>query len=63
MDKPLPNWTEVFTRRPDLEPPGFATVFLDIVDNPKERPARGTVRGKKGKEARWTPIKHQSPDP
>jgi len=62
MDKPLPNWTEVFTRRPDLEPPGFATVFLDMVDNPRERPKCGKSRGK-GKEARWTAIKHQSADP
>ena len=57
MDKPLPNWTEVFTRRPELEAPGYAETFLDMVDNPKERPARGTVRGK-GKEARFPSLKH-----
>jgi len=62
MDKPLPNWTEVFTRHPELEAPGFVETFLDMVDNPRERPARGTVRGK-GKKAHWTPIKHQSADP
>lgn len=58
----LPDWTAIFTLRPDLEPPGYAETVLDMIDNPRERPARGKSMSK-GKAAHWTAIKHQSPDP
>ena len=60
MDKPLPNWTEVFTRHPELEAPGYVETFLDMVDNPRERPARGTHRRGAGKAARFPDLKHKS---
>lgn len=59
---PPPNWTAIFTLRPELDPPGYAETVIDMVENPRERPARGKSKGK-GEKPRWTPIKHQSPDP
>ena len=54
---PQPDWRAIFTLRPDLDPPGYDEAFLDMLENPRERPARGTVRGK-GKEARFPSLKH-----
>ena len=47
---PQPDWRAIFSVREDLRPPGYDEAFLDMLENPRERPARGTVRGK-GKEA------------
>lgn len=57
-----PDWTAIFTLRPSLDPPGYAETVIDMVENPRERPKCGKSKGK-GKEAHWTPIKHQSADP
>ena len=54
---PQPDWRAIFTLRPELVPPGYDEAFLDMLENPRERPARGTVRGK-GEEARWPSVKH-----
>jgi hypothetical protein len=35
---PAPDWTQIFTLRPDLDPPGFAEVFIDIHENPYIKP-------------------------
>jgi len=35
---PAPNWTSIFTLHPELEPPGFAEVFIDIHENPYIKP-------------------------
>jgi hypothetical protein len=29
-----PNWTSIFTLHPELDPPGYAEVFISIKDNP-----------------------------
>lgn len=59
---PQPDWVAIFTLHPELDPPGYAETFIDMIEHPKERPARGKPRGSK-KAAQWTPIKHQAPDP
>jgi hypothetical protein len=35
-----PDWVAIFTRRPDLEPPGYAATFLDMIDRPWVPPER-----------------------
>lgn len=54
---PQPDWVAIFTLRPDLDPPGFAETVLDMIENPRERPARGKSRSK-GRLARWPSAKH-----
>jgi len=29
-----PDWVAIFTRRPDLDPPGYSATFLDMIDRP-----------------------------
>jgi len=54
------NWTEIFERRPDLEPPGQR----EAVEALKQRPKRERKRSRtKGKEATFTSVKHTNPDP
>jgi len=53
---PLPDWTAIFTLRPDLDPPGYAETVIDMIENPRERPARGTVRSN-GPDAHWPSLK------
>ena len=55
MNKPLPDWTAIFTVHPELDPPGYAETFIEMAGNRRERPARG--KGK-GKEARFPSLKH-----
>lgn len=52
-----PDWVAIFTLRPDLEPPGYAETVIDMLENPRERPARGKHRGSK-REAHWPSLKH-----
>ena len=52
-----PDWVAIFTLRPDLEPPGYAETLIDMLENPRERPARGKSRGGK-REARFPSLKH-----
>ena len=52
-----PDWTAIFSVREDLRPPGYDETFLDMVENPRERPKRGKSSGK-GKEARFPSLKH-----
>lgn len=54
---PQPNWTSIFTLRPELDPPGYAETVIDMIENPKERRPRGKGSGK-GKDARWPSLKH-----
>ena len=51
---PAPNWTSIFTLRPDLEPPGFAEVFVDMIENPRVKQKelkQEETRSKKKKRA------------
>lgn len=52
-----PNWTAIFTLRPELDPPGYAETFIDMIENPGRRAARKESR-KPGKEARFPSLKH-----
>lgn len=40
---PPPNWTSIFTLRPELDPPGYAETFI-VMD--ELRPARKVKRAK-----------------
>jgi hypothetical protein len=57
---PQPDWRAIFTLRPELAPPGYDEAFLDMAENPRERPARGTHRRGAGKAARFPDLKHKS---
>jgi len=35
---PAPNWTSIFSLRPDLDPPGYAEALIYVVDNPRIKP-------------------------
>lgn len=35
---PAPNWTSIFTLRPDLDAPGYAETFIEIQENPYVAP-------------------------
>lgn len=35
---PAPNWTSIFTLRPDLEAPGYAETLIDIAEKPYVNP-------------------------
>jgi len=51
------DWVAIFTLRPDLEPPGYAETVIDMVEHPRERPARG--ESKSGKRPnRFPSLKH-----
>jgi hypothetical protein len=32
---PAPDWVSIFTTHPNLDPPGYAEVFIDMIENPK----------------------------
>jgi hypothetical protein len=49
-----PNWTAIFTLRDDLNPPGYAEVFIDMIENPKVKPSeqkKEEVKKKKKKRS------------
>jgi len=52
-----PDWVAIFTLRPDLDPPGYAETVLDMIENPRERPARGKSKGSK-RPNRFPSLKH-----
>jgi len=52
-----PDWVAIFTLRPDLDPPGYAATVLDMIENPRERPARGKPKGSK-RPNRYPSLKH-----
>lgn len=54
---PQPDWTAIFTLRPDLDPPGYAETVIDMLENPRERPARGKSRSSK-RPSRFPSLKH-----
>jgi len=54
---PQPDWIAIFTLRPDLDPPGYAETVIDMIENPRERPARGTVRDSSG-PGHFPSLKH-----
>ena len=54
---PQPDWTAIFTLRPDLDPPRYAETVIDMVERPRERPARGKSRGG-SRPNRFPSLKH-----
>jgi hypothetical protein len=48
--KPLPDWTAIFTLHPELEPPGYAEIFIHILNNPKQKPKEIEKEIKKSKK-------------
>lgn len=51
-----PDWVAIFTVRPDLDPPGYAETVIDMLENPRKRPARGK-RGP-SRPGRFPSLKH-----
>lgn len=45
--RPLPNWTAIFTLRPELEPPGYAETLIHIAENPYVKPKEAKKEEKK----------------
>jgi hypothetical protein len=35
---PAPDWTAIFTLRPELQPPGYVETLLHCIDNPRIKP-------------------------
>ena len=35
-----PDWTEIFTKRPDLNPPGYDHVMNEMINNPWRNPKK-----------------------
>ena len=57
------NWTEIFKRRPDLEPPGYRET-VEALKNRPQRERRRTSAKKKGKAKpnRFPGMKHGAQD-
>ena len=53
-----PDWTAIFTLRPDLDPPGFAETVIDMQDNPSEQERQRRRDRSSGRPAHWTSLKH-----
>jgi hypothetical protein len=56
---PLPDWTAIFTLRDDLTPPGYAETVIDMIENPRERPAGGKPKDSKRPNT-FPSLKHGS---
>ena len=53
-----PDWTAIFTLRPDLDPPGYAETVIDMQDNPSEHERHRRRDRSSGRPAHWTSLKH-----
>lgn len=47
---PAPNWTEIFTMRPELDPPGYAETIIWMADNPYEERKKAREENEKPKK-------------
>jgi len=45
-----PDWQQIFTRRPDLNPPGHDEVINDMKNNPWRKPERCSKRNSRNKK-------------
>jgi len=56
-----PDWTEIFTARPDLSPPGYNQIIEDMRNNPWKPPHK-KARSKPGKQGRgsFPGLKHSA---
>jgi hypothetical protein len=52
-----PDWTAIFTRRPDLEPPGYAELFIEMQERPWV-PHEGRRRSSSSGPNRFPSLKH-----
>jgi hypothetical protein len=56
---PPPNWTSIFTLHPELDPPGYAEMFIFMAERRGARkPKRSKARGKEKKSPRFPSLKH-----
>ena len=58
------NWNEIFTKRPDLNPPGFNEVINDMTNNPWKDPKKRarSKPGTKGRGSHFPGLKHTTQD-
>ena len=56
---PAPDWTAIFTLRPELDPPGYAETVIYILDNPYVKP-KEAKREEKKKNKKKTAIGRSS---
>ena len=58
------DWTEIFTRRPDLNPPGYDKVIQDMANNPWKPPHKKarSKPGKQGRGSQFPGLKHTTQD-
>ncbi len=52
-----PDWTAIFTLRPDLTPPGYVETVIDISEYLRNRPTRGK-RKSVARPNRFPSLKH-----
>ena len=55
---PQPDWTAIFTLRPDLEPPGYEATVIDMHENPSEEVRQRRRDRSSGRPAHWPSLKH-----
>ena len=53
-----PDWTAIFTLRPDLDPPGYAATVIDMHENPSEEVRQRRRDRSSGRPAHWPSLKH-----
>jgi hypothetical protein len=56
---PPPNWTSIFTLRPDLDPPGYAETFIHTQENPYVKPSQVKKEEKAAKRKAKSPGRNQ----
>ena len=59
---PQPDWTAIFTVRPELDPPGYAETVIDMHENPSEHVRQRRRDRSSGRPAHWTSLKHGAQD-
>jgi len=53
-----PDWTAIFTLRPDLDPPGYRETVLDMQQNTSEHERQRRRDRSSGRAAHWPSLKH-----
>jgi hypothetical protein len=52
-----PDWTAIFTRRPDLKPPGYAETVINMIERPWVPPERRSHNSSSG-PGHFPSLKH-----
>ena len=53
------DWQQIFTARPDLNPPGYDQLLQDMRNDPNPRRHK-KARGKAGKQGKFPGLKHSA---